>query len=152
MAQKGDMSKIDLWIQSEKNMLKVYELLKLTELGPSEVAFAMGWKNSKAWHYIKKLFHGGYLGKEGRGIYSSNKKKQYVMKDYVSVKERLQAIAEELPNMPKQKKMLPTGTPHVVVQGNVTTYYNLSRPAGDYAWQRRKQKTVVSIGSGLGNV
>ena len=53
---------------------------------------------------------------------------------------------EKKADLPLQK------TPHkkVVVDPNnpnITTYFNLNRAGSDYAWQRKKHKTNVSIGS-----
>ena len=144
-----------------KRRLMILELLDNNKLTSLEVSLYISDSYSVIKSDLKRLYLSRYLSRERKfnsscrkyvfAYYTKNKhlpmpnvianakQKQIVADvDFISAPQRTILPVKKLPH---KKVIVDPVNPHI------TTYLNLNRDGADYAWQRKKHKTTISIGS-----
>lgn len=144
-----------------KRRMLILELLEKQKLTSIEIGAKISDSFSVIKSDLKRLYLMHYLSRErkfdplcGKYVFAYfTKNKNFPMPNLI-LTDKQKEIAKEVDFTSKPKRnLLPVQkTPHkkVVVDPNnpnITTYFNLNRAGSDYAWQRKKHKTNVSIGS-----
>lgn len=171
-------SRIDVWIEYEKNKEKVMQELAKRPLTRNEVAKIVGVTKTQIHNIIKNLNAYGFIKvAESTGVvclvsgrtmrrYTPTSKK-YEPRDMTGMKERSEAnkIAREkrvprkkydmtkrLEQMEKEAKYDKATKTVIKVNDHTTIYLNSKRPGSDYKWQRKagaRKHNAVSMQSGM---
>lgn len=171
-------SRIDVWIEYEKNKEKVMKELAKKPLTRNEVAEIVGLTKVQIHNIIKNLNAYGFIKiAENMGVvcaisgrtmrrYTPTLKK-FVPKDMTGMKERSEAnkaarekrvprkkydMTKRIEQMEKEEQYDKATKTVIKVNDHTTIYLNSKRPGSDYRWQRKagaRKHTSVSMQSGM---
>ena len=148
-----------------KRRMNILELLETKKMTPMEVSQYISESLSIIKADLKRLYLSRYLKRErkfdpscSRNVYAYSTKNKNLPCPNVVINEKQNEIIENADflgnfNRDAKKNDLPIqkiGHAKVIVDpnnSNKTTYLNLGRDGKDYAWQRKKHKTTIGIGS-----
>lgn len=140
------------YIESDRKKQEICKLINNNPMMSHKVCEHFGFALATGALLLKELTLDGYVnrkettmpGKRRKMVLFSTTTKEFKPRSKEELQRLVQARAEVFAEINSgkfyEKKMQPTHPNGRVIR-------NLDRPGSDYAWQRKKRKTIVGIGS-----